>query len=138
VQAKKNVLPFPQEYQDMIESDYDEAKATISRQGHLKRLIYSLPEAKTEAEFNAITREISTKFPAAQSFLDFWTKISTIKSMIFPAVTNMKQKLLDHPTNTTNAIESFHTDLYLQIAKKGMLVNLKVKKGKNCNTMIKF
>jgi hypothetical protein len=47
--------------------------------------------------------------------------------MIFKSVTKMNHNLLDHPTTTTNGIESYHRNLYRVVKKnKDLLTGLKV------------
>lgn len=57
------------------------------------------------------------KFPNTCRWLQWWLQPS-IFSMIFLCKTVMKQDLKGHSSQTTNAIESYHSFLYNLIPKK--------------------
>ncbi|KAF7727785.1 hypothetical protein EC973_007016 [Apophysomyces ossiformis] len=80
----------------------------------------------TISTYNRSARgDLKSQFPEAMQRLKFWSRRS-VHSMIFHSKSEMNNKLLDHPTRTTNGIESYHNDLYRVIRRKrGLVPNLR-------------
>jgi hypothetical protein len=123
--AFATVLPLPS---DLETANTTEKKTAINDQlQQLEKLIYGLQEVTTETEFDSTIDTINNNFPNTENWINFWNR-QNIRSMIFPAVTEMNDKLLEHPTRTTNGIEAYHRDLYRVLKRdEGLLTNFKVK-----------
>lgn len=71
--------------------------------------------------FDGAVAAIQESFPNAKRWIAWWTN-PKIATMIFPSQSMMKEELLNHPTRTTNGVESFHRDLYRIVAKNKSLI----------------
>ena len=137
-------LGFIQAYHD-ITARGDGIKYIKGCRVHFKRNVFKMAEAykqqhggektrkkeisklaKTEDEYNAILSNLEEKFHIAKSWIRWWNR-NDVRTTIFPAVSAMKPDLQDHPTTDTNAVESFHNEVYRRMKKRStsLVTNLR-------------
>lgn len=119
VHFKRNVFKMAEAYKQQHGGEK-------TRKKEISKLATSLTLAKTEDEYNAILSNLAEKFHIAKSWIKWWNR-NDVRTTIFPAVSAMKQDLQDHPTTDTNAVESFHNEVYRRMKKRStsLVTNLR-------------
>lgn len=74
-------------------------------------LVKTLRETADQQVFLKTVLELSLEFPNCRKWLKWWLQ-PTISSMIFQSCTKQQPILWNHPTRTSNAVESYHSTLY--------------------------
>lgn len=118
VHFKRNVFKMAEAYRQ--HNGGEKTKKEITK------LATSLTLAKSEDEYNTILNNLEEKFEIAKSWIKWWDR-NDVRSTIFPAVSAMKPELQEHPTIDTNAVESFHNEVYRRMKKRStsLVTNLK-------------
>ncbi|KAI7873494.1 hypothetical protein K492DRAFT_200648 [Lichtheimia hyalospora FSU 10163] len=119
VHFKRSVLKMAQAYKQQKGSDRNEKKK-------ITKLATSLTLAKSEKEYDDILHNLQTKFQLARSWIEWWNR-DDVRTTIFPAVSRMKPELEAHETTDTNAVESFHNEVYRRMKKRStsLVANLR-------------
>lgn len=79
--------------------------------------VYRLRTTSNQSDFDNAKDTILQSFPILKKWLSWWTD-HAVQSMIFRCHSEMKISLLNNPSRTTNAIESYHKVLYQVIRPK--------------------
>ncbi|KAI9257133.1 hypothetical protein BDA99DRAFT_606410 [Phascolomyces articulosus] len=92
-----------------INSNHNIIKPEESAQ--FQKLVYIIRATKDTDEFCRSCKELVTRYKYTYKWIKWWLQ-PTISSMIFQHCSTMDDTLRRHPYRTTNAVESFHRDLY--------------------------
>lgn len=119
VHFKRNVFKMAEAYKQQHGGEK-------TRKKEISKLANSLTLAKTEDEYNTILSNLAEKFKIAKSWVKWWNR-DDVRTTIFPAVSAMKPELQDHPNTDTNAVESFHNEIYRRMKKRStsLVTNLR-------------
>ncbi|KAG2214760.1 hypothetical protein INT45_006289 [Circinella minor] len=92
-----------------INSNHNIIKPEESAQ--FQKLVYVIRTTKDTDEFCRSCKELVTRYKYTYKWIKWWLQ-PTISSMTFQHCTSMNDTLQRHLYRTTNAVESFHHDLY--------------------------
>ena len=75
------------------------------------RLVSTLRRSTDVSEFNETIATLKEIYPNCLRWLKWWLQPS-VSSMIFRSVSKQNERLLNHDTRTSNAVEAYHRVLY--------------------------
>ncbi|KAI8136592.1 hypothetical protein BJV82DRAFT_675978 [Fennellomyces sp. T-0311] len=96
----------------------------------MRMLLSKLHAVETKIEYKNILKQVLELYPQARQFVAWWN-CKDVRGTIFPGVSTMNQRLFDHLTTTTNAVESQHNAMYHLIRRRQSL-------GRNLRHILKF
>ncbi|CEG64718.1 hypothetical protein RMATCC62417_01644 [Rhizopus microsporus] len=91
-------------------------------QAEFTKLVYVLRTTAIREEFYRTVLSLCIKFPNCKSWLRWWLQ-SSISSIISRFGNLQHHGLFNHKTRTSNAVESYHSALYIVIVKEQLLAS---------------
>lgn len=82
-----------------------------------KKAVQTLRTISSKEDYKRKKKKIRKMFPVAKAWIEWWNR-REFRSTMFAYKTKMNSRLLQHPTRSTNAVESFHNDLYYIFNKR--------------------